>query len=205
MVDHMTKQMNRLERMVVSSLESAQLKSSGNFPMPSSSSSSSSYACGNRGPPMVSEEEWSRPRKQIEAARMQQQIVVTTRGGYQEGGAELILESTLSSGSDDGEVIRQCNACGAAVLGTLSIPTKKRLFSRLIDMMERNNFILQILPWFQTAFNLRLLHQVLASPGTYARAVRVFQKYSSAGRTSLAADCMKLYQFLASEGGGGGR
>ena len=135
---------------------------------------------------------------------MQQEITMPQhhRGGYQHGGAELVLETCLSNGSDDGEVIRQCNAVGAGSLNGLSIPTRKRLFRRLIDMMDRNCFVLQTLPWFQTAFNLRLLTQVLSTPGTYARAVRVFQKYSKAGRTSLSTDCMRLYQVLANDPSG---
>ena len=148
------------------------------------------------GQAITTTHDWSRPRKHIEAAssHYHQQY-----HQYQEGGAELSLSLCLSK--DDGEVIRQCNSCGASTLGQLSIQTKKNLFARFIHMMERNIFLLQILPWFQTAYNLRLLHQVLSLPGIYSRAVLVLQKYSRIGnQTSLSVDCMKLYQYLASTG-----
>ena len=207
MVHHVTMQMHKLENMVTSVLQNGQsnaMKINGNLVPTNTSSSSSSSMYQKKNTMLIDEQEWSRPRKNIEAAKMQQEITMPQhhRGGYQHGGAELVLETCLSNGSDDGEVIRQCNAVGAGSLNGLSIPTRKRLFRRLIDMMDRNCFVLQALPWFQTAFNLRLLTQVLSTPGTYARAVRVFQKYSKAGRTSLSTDCMRLYQVLANDPSG---
>ena len=190
MVHHVTTQMNKLERMVTSVVHSAEMKANGNV-VPTTFNRSHTIT-----------EQWSRPRRHIEAAKDEFMPPVPHqphhhRNNYQQGGAELVLQTCLSNGSDDGEIIRQCNAVGASSLDRLSIPTRKRLYCRLIDMMDHNSFVLQALPWFQTAYNLHILPQVLASPGTYARAVRVFQKYAKTGRTSLSTDCMRLYQVLA--------
>ena len=200
MMNTMTGQMNKLEHLILSTINSKHVMHNGNFqPSTVGPPSSNLHYSGNsigssQGRTMPATQDLSRPRKHIEAAgqyHSQQQ--------YHHGGAELSLSTCVSNGSDDGEVIRQCNGCGASTLTQLSVQTKKKLFSRFISMMERNAFVLQIIPWFQTAFNLRLLHQTLASPGIYARAITIFQKYSKAGnQTSLSIDCRRLYQYLAS-------
>ena len=200
MMNTMTGQMNKLEHLILSTINSKHVMHNGNFqPSTVGPPSSNLHYSGNsigssQGRTMPATQDLSRPRKHIEAAgqyHSQQQ--------YHHGGAELSLSTCVSNGSDDGEVIRQCNGCGASTLNQLSVQTKKKLFSRFISMMERNAFVLQIIPWFQTAFNLRLLHQTLASPGIYARAITIFQKYSKAGnQTSLSIDCRRLYQYLAS-------
>jgi hypothetical protein len=66
-------------------------------------------------------------------------------------------------------------------------------------MVERNNFVLQALPWFQAAMNLDLLPTVLSTPGAYSRAVLCFQSMARAGGSSaLALDAHQLCVHLTS-------
>ena len=86
------------------------------------------------------------------------------------GHAQLVLETALAGADDDGGLMRQCNATGPACLKTLSLSTK-RLFVRLVGMVERNNFVLQALPWFQAAMHMDLLPRVSHMECTARRAV----------------------------------
>ena len=116
---------------------------------------------------------------------------------YTQGRAERDIALALKEKTSDQDLIRRCCSLEPVKLLAMAPSTQKNLFLRFITLAEDGKFLGQILPWFQTAINFRMLTKVLSTPGTYSRACTCFSKLMR-GSSLLCSDAGKIYRVLTS-------
>ena len=86
------------------------------------------------------------------------------------GEAQELFEEALNS-SDDKYFIHLVGTIGIECLKSLALSTQKRVLVKMLQSMEKKQFIGQYLPWFEEIVRLDIQHKVFTGPGIYQRVI----------------------------------
>ena len=84
------------------------------------------------------------------------------------GEAQESFEQALNT-PDDRQFIQLVGAVDVRNLSTLALTTQKRVLLKMLQSMEKKQFIGQYLPWFEEAVRIGIQQKVFSGPGVYQR------------------------------------